>query len=102
MLINEKDLKVDLKVLRENKRLFWNLIYYFNVFNIPYALILPYFDDRLKDFLFEQNNFGSLSKKLKQEMNDIKELNEEDFDEEEKRRTSSRVSSSSRLNLVQE
>mmetsp|Transcript_43271 Transcript_43271/g.31598 ORF Transcript_43271/g.31598 Transcript_43271/m.31598 type:complete len:147 (+) Transcript_43271:129-569(+) len=41
----EGDLKISLKALRDEKSIFWNLLYQFNVFSLPYALMLPYFED---------------------------------------------------------
>ena len=46
-LNNSWDFKVKLDLLRKeeaNKLRFWNLIYYFNEYHLPYEFILPYED----------------------------------------------------------
>lgn len=49
-LINESDnMKLGIETLRFNKVLFWNLIYYFNDYMLPYDFMLPYEDTKLFD-----------------------------------------------------
>ena len=50
-------MKVDLEEFRSNKRnevRFWNLIYYFNEYHLPFEFILPYqdktFDKQMKKY----------------------------------------------------
>jgi hypothetical protein len=55
LLINDsEDLKISMESLRFNKQLFWNLIYYFNDYMLPYDFILPYEDTHLFDSQFEE------------------------------------------------
>ena len=62
--LDEKvDFKVDLIDLRTNektKQIFWNLIYYFNEYHLPYEFILPYED---KDFEKELRKYKIDGKK---------------------------------------
>ena len=57
------DFKVDLKKLRAddiNQRRFWNLIYYFNEYHLPYEFILPYED---KEFEKKMKRYEAKIKK---------------------------------------
>ena len=39
----EEALRIDAQVLRDfNKDLFWNLVYYFNDYSMPFDFLLPY------------------------------------------------------------
>ena len=62
-MLQECDFKVDLVELRnaeKNKQLFWNLIYYFNEYHLPYEFILPYED---KSFERDLRRYEARSKK---------------------------------------
>jgi len=55
--------KVELNTLRmgeAGKQRFWNLIYYFNEYHLPYEFILPYED---KQFERELKRYEARSKK---------------------------------------
>ena len=39
--------QIDLDKLRQNRNIFWNLIYYFNETNIPTEFVVPYKDSAL-------------------------------------------------------
>ena len=57
------DFKVDLGRLRSdklNQQRFWNLIYYFNEYHLPYEFILPYED---KQFERDMKRYEVRSKK---------------------------------------
>ena len=50
-LTSKWDFKIDLDKLRRepnNAQRFWNLIYYFNEFHLPYEFILPYEDKQFE------------------------------------------------------
>ena len=50
LLTNESDeLKISIESLRFNKQLFWNLVYYFNDYMLPYDFMLPYEDTQHSD-----------------------------------------------------
>ena len=67
--------------LRENKELFWNLLYYFDLLKLPYALILPYF----KELKNRQDSEKKLNELRRHMMNIDEEADEEEGEEEEKR-----------------
>ena len=62
--MNDKwDFKVDLNLFRskeKNKQRFWNLIYYFNEYHLPYEFVLPYED---KQFERDLKRYEARSKK---------------------------------------
>ena len=64
-MLNKKwDFKVDLSLFRseeQNKQRFWNLIYYFNEYHLPYEFVLPYED---KQFERDFKRYEARGKKL--------------------------------------
>jgi hypothetical protein len=51
-LLNLQSLKIDIEDLRSNKRILWNLLYYFNEHSLTYWFLLPYDEiKRLSDFI---------------------------------------------------
>ncbi len=40
----------------ENEESFWNLIYYFNEYRLPYEFILPYKDKKFEKYLKSYEN----------------------------------------------
>jgi hypothetical protein len=50
MFLDSEDMKLEMEKIRQfNKHLFWNLVYYFNDYHLPFEFILPYEDTRLFD-----------------------------------------------------
>ena len=49
---------------KDNEQLFWNLIYYFNIFHLPFEFMLPYQTNDLAD------NAGKIVFNAKQIMNE--------------------------------
>ena len=54
ILLFENDLRVDLNEFRSRKEhteKFWNLIYYFNEYHLPFEFILPYQNKNVDKYL---------------------------------------------------
>ncbi len=50
IFLSSEDLQINMAEMREyNKHLFWNLVYYFNDYHLPFEFILPYEDTKLFD-----------------------------------------------------
>ena len=48
-------MKIDVATMREfNKQVFWNMIYYFNDYQLPFDFILPYEDTKSFDEQYEE------------------------------------------------
>lgn len=55
MFLESEDLKLEMDRLRQdNKQMFWNLIYYFNDYHLPFEFVLPYEDTREFDRQYEE------------------------------------------------
>jgi hypothetical protein len=50
LFLEADDMKIDMRLLREfNKQIFWNMVYYFNEFQLPFEFFLPYEDNKSFD-----------------------------------------------------
>lgn len=50
IFLESEDMKIDMRLIREcNKQIFWNLIYYFNEYQLPFEFFLPYEDTKSFD-----------------------------------------------------
>lgn len=76
MVFESEDMKVDFETLSQNKQIFWNLIYYFIDYGLPYDFLLPYEDTFAKDQRFEQYKKQTKGKVQIAE-NDLDEVQEE-------------------------
>jgi molybdenum cofactor biosynthesis enzyme MoaA len=68
------ELKLDMQMMRQvNKHLFWNLIYYFNEFQLPFEFFLPYEDTKTFDQQYEELKKVSAHVKVQIQKDDIDE-----------------------------
>ena len=50
VFLESEDMKIDMRMMREyNKQIFWNMVYYFNEYHLPFEFFLPYEDTKLYD-----------------------------------------------------
>ena len=55
MFLENEEMKIDFERMREsNKHIFWNLIYYFNDYHLPFEFMLPYEDTKTFDMQYEE------------------------------------------------
>lgn len=55
MFLENEEMKIDFEKMREsNKHIFWNLIYYFNDYHLPFEFLLPYEDTKTFDMQYEE------------------------------------------------
>ena len=55
MFLENEEMKIDFEKMREsNKHIFWNLIYYFNDYHLPFEFLLPYEDTKTFDAQYEE------------------------------------------------
>jgi hypothetical protein len=75
-------MKIDINNLRtKNKQIFWNLIYYFNDYQLPFEFILPYEDTNQFDIDYEE--FKRTGDRVKvhlavEKLDEIREVDETD------------------------
>lgn len=71
-------MKLDVVKMRsDNKNLFWNMIYYFNDYFLPFDFILPYEDTSEFDKGYEELRKTASLVKVQLVKNDIEEVIEE-------------------------
>ena len=55
MFLDSEDMKLEMHKIRQfNKHIFWNLIYYFNDYHLPFEFLLNYEDTRNFDEQYEE------------------------------------------------
>ena len=55
IFLESEDMKIDMRLLREfNKQIFWNMIYYFNEYHLPFEFFLPYEDTKTFDQEYDE------------------------------------------------
>jgi hypothetical protein len=55
LFLESEDMKIDIRQMRGfNKQLFWNMIYYFNEYQLPFEFFLPYEDTKQYDLEYEE------------------------------------------------
>ena len=55
LFLESNDMKLDMQQMRaSNKQIFWNLVYYFNEYQLPFEFILPYEDTRTYDQQYQE------------------------------------------------
>jgi len=63
-MTNEFDVELEkLRKSESQKHLFWNMIYYFNEYLLPYDFILPYENHKDLIFEFDQHRYKKAQKK---------------------------------------
>ncbi|CDW84381.1 UNKNOWN [Stylonychia lemnae] len=84
LFIEADSMKIDMcKMRQENKNLFWNIIYYFNDYSLPFDFILPYEDTSEFDLDYEQLKNTAQLVKVLQVKNDIEEVLEDEKENDE-------------------
>jgi len=72
-------LKIDVNKQREsNKQIFWNMIYYFNDYQLPFDFILPYEDTQEFDEQYEELKRTARAVRVYQVKDNIEEVIEEE------------------------
>ena len=78
LFFEAEDLKMNFQEIRlNNKHIFWNMIYYFNDYQLPFDFILPYEDSKEFDKEYEELKRTSKAVKIIQVKDDIEEAVEE-------------------------
>lgn len=73
-------MKIDVVKMRlDNKNLFWNMIYYFNDYYLPFDFILPYEDTTEFDMGYDELKRTASLVKVFQVKDDIEEVVEDEF-----------------------
>ena len=77
-------MKIDVaNTMREsNKHVFWNLIYYFNDYLLPFDFILPYEDNKEFDLQYDELKKTAQAVRVHQMKNDMDEVIEEEKENE--------------------
>jgi len=85
LFFDSEDLKIDVEDIRvHNKHIFWNMIYYFNDYQLPFDFILPYEETKEFDRQYEELKKTARAVKVYQVRDNIEEpIKEEREDEEE-------------------
>lgn len=83
MFFDSDDLKIDVVDIREhNKHIFWNMIYYFNDYQLPFDFILPYEETKEFDLQYEELKRTAKAVKIYQVRDNIEEPIQEENEEE--------------------